>query len=536
MKAEKEKFYKDMCSFINQCYTSAEVKSALREGRKVEGSDLELESCDENDSDDGKMSPTSTVASRLGATAVDDLTDSRSLEEISEVSSIFKKVTTAEDVATLEFLCRKFRQYLKNIQGAKKADFANGAEIQIVFNKKTRLHSYKPQAQAKPIVLRISPTTTVFQLREIMAQRLSHVLSACGSEVKDERTQPEDEPSNQMDFESDYKGPLHLECTDATNIMRQVPLTYERAKFGNYTHYSSATYGSNGHRKLGSIAMPEDVVPNSTKAGFAMPNDNDEKELVLDHTGKRGKVEINLISSTLENAFDETSWMKVETIVSSENDENKIKGISVLDCISKYCQVEQLEETDMWYCNRCKDHVRAWKQFHLYRTPPILIIHLKRFHYSALSHRRDKIDSQIDFPLEGLDLSNEVMFSQGGQEPIYDCYAVSNHFGGLGGGHYTAYALNDDGEWCNFDDSRVTRNVNKNEVVSKAAYVLYYKRRDVKTDDELWVNRALPPICSRESSPVTTDMEIETDNDAYSMDENNNEDEYSDKTFESILP
>jgi ubiquitin C-terminal hydrolase len=24
--------------------------------------------------------------------------------------------------------------------------------------------------------------------------------------------------------------------------------------------------------------------------------------------------------------------------------------------------------------------------------------------------------------------------------PLYDLFAVSNHFGGLGGGHYTAYA------------------------------------------------------------------------------------------------
>ena len=81
--------------------------------------------------------------------------------------------------------------------------------------------------------------------------------------------------------------------------------------------------------------------------------------------------------------------MTVETPAGEETEDEKTKSISVLDCISKYCQVEQLEETEMWYCNRCKDHVRAWKQFHLYRTPPILIIHLKRFHYSALSHRSD---------------------------------------------------------------------------------------------------------------------------------------------------
>jgi ubiquitin C-terminal hydrolase len=32
----------------------------------------------------------------------------------------------------------------------------------------------------------------------------------------------------------------------------------------------------------------------------------------------------------------------------------------------------------------------------------------------------------------------------GDEKPIYDCYAVTN-FGGLGGGHYTAYALHDGG-------------------------------------------------------------------------------------------
>jgi ubiquitin C-terminal hydrolase len=34
-------------------------------------------------------------------------------------------------------------------------------------------------------------------------------------------------------------------------------------------------------------------------------------------------------------------------------------------------------------------------------------------------------------------------------------FAVSNHFGGMGGGYYTAYAKQtDDGRWYCFDDSR----------------------------------------------------------------------------------
>jgi len=27
-------------------------------------------------------------------------------------------------------------------------------------------------------------------------------------------------------------------------------------------------------------------------------------------------------------------------------------------------------------------------------------------------------------------------------KPVYELYAISNHYGGLGGGHYTAYAKN----------------------------------------------------------------------------------------------
>lgn len=145
-------------------------------------------------------------------------------------------------------------------------------------------------------------------------------------------------------------------------------------------------------------------------------------------------------------------------------------------CIEKYCQKEQLEDSEMWFCNRCKTHVRAWKHIHLYRTPPVLIIHLKRFHYSSSTHHRDKIDVLVDFPLKGLDLTDVVLHREGDDKVIYDCFAVSNHYGGLGGGHYTAYALNH-GQWFHFDDSRVTL-VDESAVVSKAAYVLYYCQRE----------------------------------------------------------
>ncbi len=82
----------------------------------------------------------------------------------------------------------------------------------------------------------------------------------------------------------------------------------------------------------------------------------------------------------------------------------------------------------------------------------------------------------MTFPTRGLDL-REFIISPNHPEPLYDLIGVSNHYGGLGGGHYTAYCRNkDDGHWYHFDDSSVSR-VKEEEVVSKAGYVLFYQRR-----------------------------------------------------------
>lgn len=72
----------------------------------------------------------------------------------------------------------------------------------------------------------------------------------------------------------------------------------------------------------------------------------------------------------------------------------------------------------------------------------------------------------MDYPIEGLDMSKYCLGGNTGQnhtdaEPppplLYDLVAVSQHHGGLGGGHYTAVARSSvDGKWYNFDDSHVS--------------------------------------------------------------------------------
>ena len=147
---------------------------------------------------------------------------------------------------------------------------------------------------------------------------------------------------------------------------------------------------------------------------------------------------------------------------------------SINQCLELYTTTEKLSAQDTWYCPVCKDHVEATKKFDIWKVPDILVVHLKRFQFSQYS--RDKIDRFIDFPIEDLDMSPYVHCHDGSLK--YDLFAISDHFGGLGGGHYTACAKNHlDGKWYKFDDSRTGSISNPESMKSHSNYVLFYVAR-----------------------------------------------------------
>jgi ubiquitin carboxyl-terminal hydrolase 4/11 len=134
--------------------------------------------------------------------------------------------------------------------------------------------------------------------------------------------------------------------------------------------------------------------------------------------------------------------------------------ITLYDCLNCFTLEETLSGNDKWYCGKCKDHVVATKKMEVYRTPEVLIVHFKRFSHSrgSVFSGSKKITDKIDFPIEGLNMSSYVLQNTQGSKIIYDLYAVSNHFGGLSGGHYTAFAKNPiQSRWYQFDDSVVTK-------------------------------------------------------------------------------
>ena len=211
------------------------------------------------------------------------------------------------------------------------------------------------------------------------------------------------------------------------------------------------------------------------------------------------------------------TWEQIPTLPDPELEKKrqlrssrKRNGVSLGDCLDEFGRSEILSQNDAWYCPRCKEHRRASKTFELWKSPDILVIHLKRF--SAQGRLRDKLDVHVDFPVEGLDLSSRVAIQEEGKSPIYDLFAVDNHYGGLGGGHYTAFAQNFfDGNWYEYNgkcltlgpfgyitnsniDSQASRRSNPQAVVTSAAYLLFYRRRSSKVLGGPFFEQKFPEI------------------------------------------
>lgn len=210
--------------------------------------------------------------------------------------------------------------------------------------------------------------------------------------------------------------------------------------------------------------------------------------------------------------------------------------ITLEDCLDAFAQEEKIPEA---YCSKCKDFRVQTKRMSLWRLPPVVIIHLKRFQFTQ--HMRRKLRDFVHFPVEGLDLSRIMAIDtpssentkdkqenkpkespsqkspeaqsdplnqtdvacvtkgdgdtiaadtsghdslrlnqdDGRSEMLYDLYGVVHHQGALSGGHYVASLKSDDGQWRLFNDAQIYE-IHSRDVVDSSAYILFYIRRDVK--------------------------------------------------------
>lgn len=148
-------------------------------------------------------------------------------------------------------------------------------------------------------------------------------------------------------------------------------------------------------------------------------------------------------------------------------------NVSVNDCLEMFCKEEYFNKSNLWYCPKCKQKRNAMKQIQIWKLPKILIVHFSRFSFDG--RFRNKLNTFISYP-ELLDMTNYVNMEETffGKEQ-YELYAVSNHFGTLTGGHYTAFCKDTENAWLSYDDNTVTK-IDKKKIVTSNAYLLFYSR------------------------------------------------------------
>uniref|UniRef100_A0A8C6LPW9 ubiquitinyl hydrolase 1 n=1 Tax=Nothobranchius furzeri TaxID=105023 RepID=A0A8C6LPW9_NOTFU len=151
------------------------------------------------------------------------------------------------------------------------------------------------------------------------------------------------------------------------------------------------------------------------------------------------------------------------------------------DCLRSFTDLEELDETELYYCHKCKKRQKSTKKFWVQKLPKVLCLHLKRFHWTAFL--RNKVDTYVEFPLKGLDMRGYLLEPENSLPGscLYDLVAVVVHHGsGVGSGHYTAYGSHE-GHWYHFNDSTVTL-TNEDTVRKAKAYILFYVVRVGQVD------------------------------------------------------
>ncbi|XP_016363345.1 ubiquitin carboxyl-terminal hydrolase 45-like [Sinocyclocheilus anshuiensis] len=189
------------------------------------------------------------------------------------------------------------------------------------------------------------------------------------------------------------------------------------------------------------------------------------------------------------------------------------KECSVQSCLHQFTSVELLMGNNKLLCENCterrqrqmkrsdkkaeKVYTSARKQMLISALPPVVTLHLKRFHQAGMNLR--KVNRHVDFPLL-LDLapfcSATCKNLGSGERVLYSLYGIVEHSGSMRGGHYAAYvrvrtpqrkpeqrrnqsgsreaSSAPQGQWVYVSDTSV-QTVPESRVLNSQAYLLFYE-------------------------------------------------------------
>jgi len=170
--------------------------------------------------------------------------------------------------------------------------------------------------------------------------------------------------------------------------------------------------------------------------------------------------------------------------------EKEREPIDIFTCIQEFTSSERLSGEELWRCSACSEYQPSVKSIALWRLPPVVILHLKRF--QQLKKGLFKIHRLVSFPFI-FDFAPCLPPDQS-QSTIYHLHACLNHLGNLGSGHYTSFAKNQmDSKWYCYDDGRCSLVEDPTStIISPTAYVLFYVREGYTGIDFTKIKDLLP--------------------------------------------
>ncbi|KAJ3375724.1 hypothetical protein GGF31_002928 [Allomyces arbusculus] len=150
-------------------------------------------------------------------------------------------------------------------------------------------------------------------------------------------------------------------------------------------------------------------------------------------------------------------------------------GVALEDVLASYVEAEDVSDFD---CAKCQQRRPARKRETIYRLPPVLLVHVKRFHFDVAGSSKNAC--AVAVPWRNVDLAPYTTHAAG--KCMYDVVSFINHLGDFEGGHYFTAARRGD-VWHVFDDDAVHVAAATDPITSRDVYVLCLQRQGVAMDE-----------------------------------------------------
>jgi len=152
----------------------------------------------------------------------------------------------------------------------------------------------------------------------------------------------------------------------------------------------------------------------------------------------------------------------------------------VLACLRRFCSEETLSESELYFCERCRQRVPSTKQLSVKKAPLILTLHLKRFSNDGKKDNREMTyPAEIQLPVVGV--NGDTV------QTLYQLYAVLVHDGYASrSGHYYAYILTPDDHWYEVNDARTEERTSEQAMAQGGVYILFYKKACLPAETDLF--------------------------------------------------